>query len=135
MKYVKRIVLTFSAILLFLGAFSVSASAQQRVVVVRRPVVVYRPYYDPFWSSRYYGSFYDPFYDPYMYDPFLRVQRDRYYKKKDVSDARRKLAQDREKYMRDRVISAEEQEKLDKRVKKLNEAIAKLNKFNNEHPE
>jgi hypothetical protein len=131
MRSNKVIAILFSAFV-FVMSFALSSTEvqAQRVVRVYRPIV--RPYYhswgwrDPFWRSSW-------LYDPYMYDPYLREQRDRYYLQKDVKDAQKKIAKDREKYMKDGVIDAKEQEKLLSAERKYNERLAKLEKFNRDH--
>jgi len=128
MKYTKRFGVFISAIVFLLGIMVFNAAAQSRTV--RR--VYYRPYitrhywgYDPFWHSS--------LYDPYMYDPYLRTQRDKYYKEKAVRDASRKLAKDRAKYQEDGVLTAKEQEKLMKRRADYQKAVAKRDKFYREN--
>ena len=113
-----------------LGAAVVSASAQVRYYRVYRPVAV-RPYWG--WANPWRSWYYDPFYDPYYYDPAYREYRDRYYLQHDVSDARKKIAKDREKYMKDGYIDAKEQEKLMNDQRKYQEKVAKLERFNREH--
>jgi hypothetical protein len=129
MKYTKRLGIIISALILLMGVMVVSGSAQTRRSV--RRVYYYRPFishhywgYDPYWSS--WG------YDPYFYDPYLREQRDRYYKEKSVRDARKKLEKDRTKYQADGVITAKEAERLMKRRQDYEKAVAKLAKFNQE---
>jgi len=137
MKLLKRIALSGLAVTLFTGMMVFSASAQTRVVRMRtttsQPVTVrrvyYRRYYDPFWR----GTLWDPYgywNDPYYYDPYLRAQRDKYYKEKAVRDARRDLAKSREKYGSDGYLTPKEREKLAKKARKYNEKVASLNKFN-----
>jgi len=60
----------------------------------------------------------------------LSVQREKYYKEKAVRDASRKLAKDTAKYQADGVLTAKEQEKLMKKRRDYEKAMAKLNKFN-----
>ena len=138
MKYIRRFLLSLFALLILSTAYVESASAQtRRVVYVRRPVVVRNYVYrNPYWYSR---SWYSPYWygrnwmwdsDPYFYDPYLREQRERYYREKDVRDRRKDLSKDREKYLRDGVITFQEREKLDKQARKLAKAIAKLNDLN-----
>jgi hypothetical protein len=132
MRYTKRIAVLFFSLVFILGVAAMTASAQRRVYRVYRPVVV-RPHWG--WNSGLWGRGwgYDPFYDPYFYDPYLREQRERYYKQKDVSDARKKVAKNREKYLKDGYIDPREQEKLMDDQRKYDEKVAKLNKFNREH--
>ena len=117
MKYAKRIGLFISAIILFVSAFAISSSAQTRRIIVHRPVFVHRAFVRPFFHS----GFYDPFYDPYYYDPYLSYQREKYYKEKDVSDARKKVAKQTEKYGANSEKAVKAQEKYAKAVRKLND--------------
>lgn len=126
MRYTKRIAILLFSLILMLGAAIMSANAQRRVYRVYRPVV--RPYWG--WHDPFYRSWY---YDPYYYDPAYREYRDRYYLQKDVSDARKKIAKDREKYMKDGYIDAKEQEKLMDDQRKYDERVAKLDKYNRDH--
>lgn len=140
MKLLKRIALSGLAVTFLTGMLVFSAPAQTRVTRVHRtssqPTVVrrvyyyprYRRYVDPFWR----GTLWDPYYysyDPYFYDPYLRTQRDKYYKEKAVRDARRDLAKSREKYGSDGYLTPKEREKLAKKQRKLNDKVASLNKF------
>ncbi|HEV7700384.1 MAG TPA: hypothetical protein VGO43_09165 [Pyrinomonadaceae bacterium] len=115
-----------------LGVAEITASAQRRGYRVSRPVII-RSHWG--WNNGFWGRGwgYDPFYDPYFYDPYLREQRDRYYKQKDVSDARKKVAKNREKYLKDGYIDPKEQEKLMDDQRKYAEKVAKLDKFNRDH--
>jgi hypothetical protein len=126
MKYAKRFGIIISVLIFVFSIMAMNVSAQtRRVIRVHHPVHVHRYWrYDPFWSSSLWG------YDPYFYDPYLRDQRDKYYKEKAVRDASKKLSKDRTKYQSDGVITAKEQEKLMKRRHDYEKAVAKLNKFN-----
>ena len=130
MRYIKRFSVLISTLVLMLSAMVVDTTAQRRGrVVIRRPVIVRSHLWrDPFWSSR--SLWYDPFYDPYSYDPYLREQRDRYYKEKAVKDASKKLTKDKAKYASDGVLTDKEREKLVKRNRDYNKAIQKLDDFN-----
>jgi hypothetical protein len=129
MKYTKRLAIFTLSLTFLLGIYVATASAQGRVRVIRRPVIVRSHWgYDPFRSSRWWWNN-----DPYMYDPYLREQRDRYYKEKDAKDAARHLREDREKYGSDGVLTAKEQEKLAKRERTYAKAIESLNKFNRDN--
>lgn len=121
MKYAKRLVIILS-VFLFLGTIGVTTSNAQRRVVVR-PVIVRTHWgYDPFWRMNSWR--YDPFYDSYYWE-----QREKYYREQSVKDAQKKLNKDRAKYREDGFIDAKEQEKLDKDVRKYNEAVRKLNEY------
>jgi len=126
MRYTKRFGILTAIFIFILGIMAMNASAQtRRVVRVYRPAYVHHYWgYDPFWGSGWY--------DPYMYDPYLRAQRDKYYKEKAVRDASRKLAKDSAKYRADGVLTAKEQEKLMKKHRDYEKAVANLNKFNRE---
>lgn len=136
MKYIKGIVLLLSTVFIFGGLSATNASAQRRMHIVSsssQPVVVrrvyYRRYYDPFWR----GTLWDPYYgmyDPYFYDPYLRAQRDKYYREKAVRDTRRSLAETREKYYSQGYLTPKEREKLAKKQRKYAKAVASLVKFN-----
>jgi len=135
MKYIKGIVPVL-AIAIFTGIVTVGDASAQRRVVARtasRPIVVrrafYGRYYDPFWR----GTLWDPYYgayDPYFYDPYLRAQRDKYYKEKAVRESRRSLAKSREKYTSDGYLTPKEREKLAKKQRKYAKAVRSLAKFN-----
>ena len=106
---------------------AIEASAQTRRTIrvsggYYRPVVTRRVYYRPF----YYSRFYDPFYDPYFYDPYLRAQRDRYYRQEAVRDAREDLAEHKEKYYADGVLTEKERKKLADDQADLNKALRRL---------
>lgn len=127
MRYIKRFGLISFALFLLLGGMVVSGEAQNRRVV-RRPVIVrHYAWRDPFWYSRNWL-----FNDPYWYDPYLREQRDRYYKEKAVKDASKKLSKDQAKYNADGVLTDKEREKLDKRQRDYARAVNKLDEFNDD---
>ena len=123
MRYTTKIGVLFFAIFLFAGIMAENTFGQRRGYV-RRPIIVRHYGYDPFWQP--YGWWGN---DPYFNDPYLYHQREKYYKEKAVKDARRKLSEDREKYGSDGVITAKEQEKLDKRARDYNKAVNKLDDF------
>jgi hypothetical protein len=137
MRSTKKLAIVFSVIFLFLGGLVVTSEAQTRGgrrVIYRRPVVVGSYWGSPWYGRSWYGGgFYDPFYDPYLNDPYLRAQRDRWYKEKDVKDAAKKLREDSEKYRKDGVLTAKEQEKLMKRRQDYAKKVEKLNKFNRDN--
>ena len=126
MRYSKRLGIITAVFVFIFGIMAMNASAQtRRVVRVYRPIHVHHYWgYDPFWGSSWN--------DPYMYDPYLRIQREKYYKEKAVRDASRKLAKDSAKYQADGVLTAKEQEKLMKKRRDYQKAVAKLNEFNRE---
>ena len=126
MKYAKRLGIILSAFL-FLGSIGVISGSAQTRIIVTRPIAV-RPHwgwgYDPFWRINSWR--YDPFYDPYYW-----AQREKYHYEQSVKDAQKKLNKDRVKYREDGFIDAKEQEKLDKDVRKYNEAVEKLRQYRN----
>jgi hypothetical protein len=110
---------------MFAGFFVFSAqdvSAQTRTRVIYRPVRVYRP----FLSSWYYN---DPFYNPYYYDPYLQARRDRYYAEQRVARERRDMAEHKEKYYADGVITAKERAQMIDDQRQLANAINDLNRY------
>lgn len=120
MRYTKRIIIFIFAIFLLVGLASVAVSAQTRQ---HRVVRYYYVQPDPFWSFNHYYN------DPYYYDPYLRAQRTRYYKERDVRDKRNDLAEDREKYSSDGYLSPKEQKKLAKAERKYREAVDDLRDY------
>lgn len=120
MRYLTKVALIISSLVVFFGAAAVtSADAQRRFY--RRPVII--RHYDPFWR----GTLWDPYWPGRYNDPFYWQMRDEYYDRKAVSDASKKLAKDREKSVRDGFIDAKEAEKLAKDREKYNKAVRKLN--------
>lgn len=140
MKYFKRTLLS-AIVIAFLIMFAPNSSdAQRRVIRVSTgtyyPVVTRRVYYgyrDPFWYDRYWG-WGSPFgYDPYFYDPYLRAQRDKYYREKAVRDSRKKLNKNREKYYADGYLTPKEREKLAKNQRSYAKAVRKLHEHNGDY--
>ncbi len=117
MRYAKRMILIFSAIMLLFGAMAASVSAQSRRVIVR-PVVVRS--YDPFWGGFGY------WHDPYWSDPYYMEQRQRYYDRQSVRDAQKKLSKDQSKYRSDGYLDPKEQEKLTKDQRNYQKALERL---------
>lgn len=125
MRYTKRFALLVFSLIFLMGVYVSTASAQRRVY--RRPLIIRT--YDPwFYSNRYWWDN-----DPYFYDPYLREQREKHYKQKDVKDARAKLNKNREKYYSDGVLTAKEEENLAKRQRDYEKKVASLDKFNRDH--
>lgn len=124
----KKKILTAAFVMLFLGAGAVyEASAQRRVVTVRRPVIVTTyGYYNPYYRTRYY---YDPFYDPYYYSPYLRAQEQRYYLEQRLAGNRRELNEHLRKYRADGVITAKERRELDDDYKDVRESMLQLRRY------
>ena len=100
------------------------ASAQSRIRVIRRPVIVRSYVYrDPFWRTGYYG-YYDPFYNSY-----LREQERRYYLERDLAGNRRELAEHLRKYRADGVITAKERRELDDDYRDVARSIQNLRRY------
>lgn len=111
------------------GGFITEASAQRRVVYVRRPVVVRNYVYrDPFWRYRYYG--YSPFYDSYYYQsPYEQYLERRYYLQRELAGNQRELAKHQRKYRADGVITAKEARELADDIKDVRESTARLRRY------
>jgi hypothetical protein len=124
MRYTKRIIIFIFAVFLLVGMAAATASAQTRK---HRVVRYYYVQPDPFWPWNRYGN------DPYYYDPYLRAQRTRYYKERDVRDKRKDLAEDREEYNADGYLTPKEQKKLAKAERKYQEAVADLRDYDSDY--
>ena len=137
MKYTKKILTLFFAVVLLIGSSVIFTQAQRRVVrVVRRPVVVSPYYYNNYYgySRRYYNPWYDSFYgDPYFYDPYLSQQRQRYYLQRELSGNKSELRKHLEKYNADGVITAKEREELADDYRDVEKATRKLKEFNEDY--
>jgi hypothetical protein len=128
MKFGKKFLTVAFATFMLAGGLVYEASAQRRVVTIRRPVIVRNYVYrDPFWRTRYYG--YSPFYEPYYYSPYLRYQEQRYYLQRELAGNQRELAEHRRKYSRDGVITEKERRELEDDIKDVREATARLRNF------
>ena len=126
MKFGKKFLTVAFALFMFAGGLVYEASAQQRVVTIRRPVIVRNYVYrDPFWRTRYYS----PFYEPYYYSPYLRYQEQRYYLQRELAGNQRELAKHRREYSRDGVITENERRELDDDIKDVRKSMAKLRNF------
>jgi len=113
MRY-KKVFLTIAFAVLFMGgAFVSSSQAQQRRIIVYRPV-----YTRPFFGFRHY----DPFWYQMYETPYQRYQEERYYAESNLRDKQKDLRKHREKYARDGYLTPKEQEKLAKDQRKLAEA-------------
>jgi hypothetical protein len=128
MKY-RRIILTTAFALMMLAGGLIGEASAQRVVYVRRPVIVRSYIYrDPFWRTRYYG--YSPFYDSYYYQsPYERYLERRYYLQQELAGNRRELAKHQRKYRADGVITAKEQRELDDDIRDVQRSAQKLRSF------
>ena len=120
MKYIRKLGLIVSAVVLSASAMAITADAQ-RIRVVRRPAIIHRHFFarDPFWHPRYWG-------DAYWFDPYYQAQRQKYYDQRSVKDAQKRLRKDRTKYNEDGYLSPKEQEKLAKDREKYQKAITRL---------
>lgn len=111
MKYLKRVVLILSFLMLLFGVMVISASAQRRVY--RRPVIIYHY----------------PFYDPFYYDPFYSERQNRYYRERAVESTRRELEKHKQKYYADGVITDKERKELIDDEKDYAEAVRNLRRY------
>jgi hypothetical protein len=126
MKLTKRFAILAFSFLMLAGVFAfsahdVSAQTQTRTRVIYRPVYVYRPYY-----NRWY---YDPFWRSYYSDPYLEARRSRYYAEQRVARERRDMAEHREKYSADGVITAKERAQMIDDQRQLANAIRDLQRY------
>lgn len=116
MRYLKKIGLFASAIILFVSAMAVNAEAQRgfhRPIIVRSHVFLG----DPFWGWGY---------NPYWNDPYYWEQRQRYDDQRSVRDAANKLSKDQQKYDADGYLTPKEQEKLAKDRRNYDRAVERL---------
>ena len=114
---------------MFGGALALDASAQtrrgnsvQRPVIVRR-AIVRRPYWghrSPYWGWGYRG---------HWDSPYMRYQEQKFYLERELRGNERELAEHRERYGADGMISAKEQRELDDDIKDVRNSRAKLSKF------
>ena len=129
----KRFLTILFAMFMFTGALVVSAQAQTRTVIVRRPVVVQRVY-RPYWGARSWGwgpwGYYDPFYADLYKSPYEHFLEERYYAKRNLVSKQNELAKHREKYARDGVITPKEQKELADDVRDVQKAQQRLSKLN-----
>lgn len=126
MRYRNKILTIAFALFLLSAGFVYETSAQSRIRVIRRPVIVRSYVYrDPFWRSRYYGyGYYDPFYSSY-----LRQQEQRYYLERDLEGNRRELAEHLRKYRADGVITAKERRELEDDYKDVADSVRDLRRY------
>lgn len=121
MKYARRIFTIAFAVSMFSAGLVYEASAQRRVVTVRRPIIVRQYVYrDPFWYSRYYD---------YYYNPYVRAAEQRYYLQRELEGNRRELAKHLRKYRADGVITAKERRELDDDYKDVRNSTLRLRRF------
>jgi hypothetical protein len=124
MRYRNKILTIGLALFLLSAGFVYEASAQSRVRVIRRPVIVRNYVYrDPFWSTRYYG-YYDPFYSAY-----LRDRERQYYLERDYEGNRRELAEHQRKYRADGVITEKERRELEDDYQDVQESARDLRRY------
>jgi hypothetical protein len=121
----KILTIAFAMFMIGVG-FTFEASAQRRVVYVRRPVVVRSYVYrDPFWYSRYY----DPFYSSYYYDPYRQAREQQYYLQSRVAGNERELQKHLQKYRADGVITAKERRELDDDIRDVQKSRQNLRRY------
>jgi len=126
MKLGKKFLTIAFAMFMLTAGLTYEASAQRRVVSVRRPVIVRTYVYrDPFWHMRYY----DPYYSSYYYSPYLRYQEQRFYLQRELAGNQRELAEHLREYRADGVITAKEQRELDDDYKDVRESTRRLREF------
>lgn len=122
MKYAKKIFLVAFAVFMLSAGLVYEASAQRRVVAVRRPIIVRNYIYrDPFWYSRYN--------DPFYYSPYLRAQEQRYYLERELVGNRRELAEHQRKYRADGVITDKEARELEDDIRDVRRSTERLTRF------
>src|SRR5690242_17191405 len=128
MRYGKKFLTIAFAMFLLTVGLVYEASAQTRIRVVRRPVVVRNYVYrDPFWRTRYYGS---PFYNSYYYQsPYERYREQQYYLRNDLAGNERELAEHLRKYRRDGVITAKERRELDDDIRDVQRSRQRLRSY------
>ena len=122
MRYVKKLGLFISAIILFLSAMAINTDAQRRFgfhrpIIVRSHAFLGSPVWGWGWG-----------YDPYWNDPYYWEQRQRYYDQQSVNDAGKKLRKDQQKYNADGYLTPKEQEKLAKDQEKYDKAVNRLHR-------
>jgi hypothetical protein len=130
MRNVKRFGIIASIIFVFLSGLAVMpAEAQNRKRVVR-PIIV-RPiiYRDPFWFNRWYDPWYDPLYRAWYETPRQKYEREKYRRESKVDKKLRELNKEQENAMRDGVITAKESEKIMKKRRDYEKALADLDSF------
>jgi len=108
------------------GAFFTNASAQRRVVVYR-PVYT-RPYLG--WGWGFHRGYYDPFWADMYKTPYERYLEERYYAQSAVNHDQKVLAEHREKYGRDGILTDKERRKLQDDIKDLAKSRARLAQLN-----
>ncbi len=126
---VKRFGIIASILFLFISGLAVMpAEAQNRKRVVR-PIIV-RPiiYRDPFWFNRY-DPWHSPFYRVRSASPREKYEREKYKRESKVDKKLRELKNERAKAMRDGVITAKEHEKILKKQRDYDKALADLDSF------
>ncbi len=129
MRSVKRLGIIASIIFVFFtGLAIVPADAQTRRRVVRPIIVRTLGYRDPFWFSRY-DPWYDPFYRARYESPRQRYEREKYKRESKVDEELRELNKEKQKAMRDGVVTAKESEKIMKERRDYEKALADLESF------
>jgi hypothetical protein len=128
MKHLKRSLTIVFAVLMLTGGLVLSAEAQTRRTIIRRPVyrpvIVRRVYYNPF-----YRRYYDPFYYDFYRSPYERYLENRYYAERELAGNQRELAKHQAKYRADGIITAKERRELEDDIRDVQKARAKLNRL------
>jgi len=126
MRYKNLFLTLVFALFLVGGAFFTNASAQRRVVVYR-PVYT-RPYLG--WGWGFHRGYYDPFWADMYKTPYERYLEERYYAQSAVNHDQKVLAEHREKYGRDGILTDKERRKLQDDIKDLAKSRARLAQLN-----
>ena len=122
MRYKKLFLTLVFALFLTGGAFFTNASAQRRVFI-HRPV-----YSRPFFGFRHF--YYDPFWADMYKSPYEQYLEERYYAQNAVAHDQKVLAEHREKYGRDGILTDKERRKLQDDIKDLAKSRARLAQLN-----
>ena len=126
MRYKNLILTLVFALFLVGGAFFTNASAQRRVIVYRP--VYSRPYYG--WGWGIHRGYYDPFWADMYKSPYERYLEERYYAQNQVRHDQKVLAEHREKFARDGVLTDKERRKLADDVSDLQKSRSRLAQLN-----
>ena len=126
MKFRNLLLTLVFALFLSAGAFVSSTEAQRyrgvRSTVVYRPIIYRRPFFG-------YRRYYDPFYSSFYQSPYERYQEERYYAQNQYQHDQKVLAEHREKYARDGVLTEKERRKLADDVSDLQKSRTRIGRF------
>ena len=124
MRYKNLFLTLVFAVFLVGGAFFTNVSAQRRVIV-------YRPVYSrPYFGWGFHRGYYDPFWADAYRTPYERYLEERYYAQNQVRHDQKVLAEHREKYGRDGVLTEKERRKLADDVSDLQKSRSRLAQLN-----